>query len=80
MRYTRAWLDHQISVINAMLGVDARTPGAIVLYPAYGGYGVHRFSVHGSGRESLLPCVTSRECARFLAGMVSALEIAQGRR
>ena len=83
MRYTKTFLRHQVDVINAMLGNNSDAiyrPGAIVLYSAYGGYGVHRISAHGSGRDTLLPCVSSRECARFLAGMIAAVEISRGQR
>ena len=85
MRYTRAFLEHQVGVINAMLGHDrhsvtTETPGSVHLYSAYGGYGVHYVGVSGRGRDALLPCHPARETARYLAGMISALEIAGGRR
>lgn len=78
MRYSAKFLQHQIGVVNGMLGygpdVTAHDVGSVHLYRAYGGYGVHRIA-DPYGREVLLPCVSARECARFIAGMLSALQI-----
>ena len=83
MRYDKRFLRHQVGVINAMLGHDVDTvttdtPKSVHLYSTYGGHGVHYIGDAGRGRDALLPCVSARECARYLAGMISAIEIARG--
>jgi hypothetical protein len=85
MRYTRGFLRLQIDTVNRMLGHDPdsvtdSTPRSVHLYLAYGGCGVHYVGPSGRGRDSLLPCVSARECARYLAGMVHAIEIARAQR
>ena len=85
MRYTRAFLRLQIDTVNRMLGhnpdtVNDATPRSVQLYLAYGGCGVHYVGPSVRGRDSLLPCVSARECARYLAGMVHAIEITRHQR
>ncbi len=85
MRYTKTFLRHQVDVINGMLGHDpenvtGETPRAILLYSAYGGYGVHYVHSSGRGRHTLSACYSARETARFLDGMIKAIELVQGQR
>ena len=79
MRITKSHLEGKVRTVNTLLGHGENpaysTPGAITLYMAYGGYGVHRYSEHGRGAVSDLMggCQTARECGRFLDGMIATL-------
>lgn len=80
MRITAAHLEAKVLIINRLLGFTSDppypTPGAVMLYSAYGGRGVHRVSNPGGGREDLMGgCQPARECSRFLDGMIAALRI-----
>lgn len=78
MRITKKHLQAKVAIINGMLGYDAlwNTVGAVRLYCAYGGYGVHRVVNTAGGVDDLLPCGTAREASMFLQGMIAALRIA----
>lgn len=80
MRITAAHLEAKVSTINRLLGFASGapypTPGAVLLYSAYGGRGVHRVSNTAGGQEDLMGgCQPARECSRFLDGMIAALRI-----
>lgn len=83
MRMTKAILNAKVDNVNRLLGFDPTTnlyavEGAITLYGAYGGYGVHRYSGGRGGVSDLMGgCQTAREAARFLDGMREALYIAR---
>lgn len=80
MRITVKHLEAKVGIVNTLLGHPADPPystvGAVVLYQAYGGKGVHRYSNDGGGVNDLMGgCQTAGECARFLDGMITALRI-----
>lgn len=82
MRMTKACLQGKVRTINTLLGFEAEpaydTQGSVVLYGAYGGHGVHRYSGgHGGVSDLMGGCQTARECARFLDGMIAALYAAE---
>jgi hypothetical protein len=77
---TQAHVNAKIDIVNGMLGYDApewSTVGAVRLYGAYGGYGVHRVMSTSGGVTELAPIGTLREAAIFLSGMIAALRIAK---
>lgn len=81
-RMTDKVLEAKVSIINGMLGhpegAGYNTPGLVVLYGAYGGTGVHRYSGRAGGVADLMGGVgTKREAALFLDGMIAALRIVQ---
>lgn len=83
MRITKSHVESKVGIVNGMLGFDtlADTPlpyntvGAIRLYGAYGGYGVHRVMNEAGGVTELAPIGTLREAAKFLDGMIAVLRI-----
>jgi hypothetical protein len=80
MRVTKASLRAQISIVNRMIGHEKdpayATEGALTLYCAHGGYGVHRYSGgHGGVSDLMGGCQPARECQAFLSGMIAALRI-----
>lgn len=82
MRITPKHLEAKVGIVNTLLGFAADPPystvGAVVLYSAYGGKGVHRYSNECGGVADLMGgCQTAGECSRFLDGMITALRIAR---
>lgn len=81
-RITNAHLEAKVAIINGMLGIDGpvsySTPGAVRLYGAYGGTGVHRVCNEYGGVSDLMGyCGTKREAQLFLSGMIAALRAVQ---
>jgi hypothetical protein len=80
MRISKSHVEAKIGIVNGMLGHDDpqwNTIGALRLYGAYGGYGVHRTMSESGGITELAPIGTLREAAQFLSGMIAALRIAR---
>jgi hypothetical protein len=85
MRMTRACIDGKIRTVNRMLGHGESpaysTDGAVVLYGAYGDWGVRAYSgPHGGQSDPMGGLGTLRECGRFLDGMIAALRAVESRR
>lgn len=84
MRMTKQHVKAKIDIVNGMLGGSEipeqrsyNTLGAVRLYEAYGGYGVHRVMNDAGGVTELAGIGTLREAAQFLSGMIAALHIAR---
>lgn len=78
MRITAQHLEAKVGIVNGMLGYSDpqwNTVGAIRLYRAYGGTGVHRVVTTGGGVSDLMGLGTAREASQFLSGMIAALRI-----
>lgn len=78
MRVTQTRLRNRIASVNALLGYGEEptypTPGAYVLYGAYGGWDVHRICNASGGQESLLGGYgPARECDLYLSGVIATL-------
>ena len=75
-RITNKHLEAKIAIVNGLLGYEDpawNTVGAVHLYGAYGGTGVHRTMNEQGGVEALFPLGTKRETATFLDGMITGL-------
>lgn len=80
MRITKSHVEAKVSIVNDMLGYEApqwNTIGAVRLYGAYGGYGVHQVMSTSGGVTELAPIGTLREAAQFLSGMIAGLRISE---
>ena len=79
MRITKSVLDGQIDLVNRLVGndpeADRNTIGAVRLYGAYGGVGVHQVMSDGGGVTTLFPVSTSRETYNFLQGLITGLRL-----
>lgn len=77
MRITIAELEELVRNVNTMIGIDRDAPhntvGAVRLYRAYGGVGVHQVVTTGGGVTDLLAVGKARETYFFLRGMVTGL-------
>lgn len=82
MRITRKHLEAKVGIVNRLLGFGDDHPpystiGAVTLYGAYGGHGVHQWCNDAGGCSDLMGhCGTANEANYFLSGMIAALRIA----
>lgn len=75
MRYTKKNIQYYIDIINTRLA-EKDNRYTLILYTANGGAGIHALELDGgTGRAELLPCVSTRECYRFVYGMYQMINL-----
>lgn len=68
-RFTQRLLEAQAETASRMTGQR------VIIYAAYGGYGVHIRHEDTSQTDLMGGALTAREASRFLAGMISAARL-----